>query len=59
MKYVDLGEPTSILDHVYFVVLNENVKQAKVLWITTEACSSQGFLPGLRKNSRNKSHGGT
>ena len=32
MKLVDLGEPTSFLDHVYiWDVLNENVKRTKVL----------------------------
>ena len=33
-KEVKLGEPTSFLDHVYLV--NENVKQANILWTITE-----------------------
>ena len=32
---VDLGEPTSFLDHVFFV-LNENVKWAKKMWTITK-----------------------
>ena len=36
-KEVDLGEPTSFLDHVKFgVALNENVKQAKILFTIIE-----------------------
>ena len=30
-KEVDLGEPTSFLDHVYLGVLKDNVEQAKIL----------------------------
>ena len=37
----------------------ENVRSARILWIVTEVCSNQGFLPGLQKNIRNKSHGET
>ena len=47
MKDVDLGEPTSFLDHVCRVALKENVRLARILWIITEVCSNQGFLPGL------------
>ena len=47
MNDVDLGEPTSFLDHVY---LRENVRLARILWIITEVYSNQGFLPGLQKN---------
>ena len=47
MKDVDLGEPTSSLDHVYLDALKENVTLARILWIMTEVCSNQGFLPGL------------
>ena len=36
---VDLGEPTSFLDHVYLgYALKDNVKQAKILWTNTEPC---------------------
>merc|ERR1712136_252560 len=37
-KEVDLGEPTSFLDHSYLGVLKDNVKQAKILWTITEPC---------------------
>ena len=36
MKEVELGEPTSFLDHFYLVALKENVKQAKILYTNTE-----------------------
>ena len=32
------------------VALKENVRSARILWIITEGCSNQGFLPGLQKN---------
>ena len=57
MKDVDVGEPTSLL--FMWVALKENVRLARILWIITEVCSNQGFLQGLWKNTRNKSHGGT
>ena len=51
MKDVDLGEPTSFHDHVFFWVgIKENGKLARILWTITEVCSNQGFLPGLQKN---------
>ena len=50
VKDVDLGEPTSLFDHVYLVALNENVKQAKVLWTITEICLNPTFLQGLLKS---------
>ena len=57
MKEVDLGEPTSFLDHVYLGCTH--VKSVRILWIFTEVCSNPGFLPGLLKNCQNKSHGET
>ena len=45
IKDGDLGEPTSSIDHVYLVF-----STARILWIITEVCSNQGFLPGLQKN---------
>ena len=44
MKDVDLGEPTSFLDHVYLGVLNENVKPANILWTKIEMCLNQKSL---------------
>ena len=45
MKDVDLGEPTSFLDHVQFgVALKESVKFVRILWQTAEICSNPGFL---------------
>ena len=41
IKDVDLGEPTSFLDHVYLDALNDNAKQAKILWTFTEPCSNR------------------
>ena len=37
LKEVDLGEPTSFLDHIG-VALKENVRQAKILLTITEPC---------------------
>ena len=45
VKEVDLGEPTSFLDNVYLVVLNENVKQAKILWTVMETCLFEFKIP--------------
>ena len=42
-KEVDLGEPTSFLDHEYLAALNDNAKQAKILWTITEPCSNREF----------------
>ena len=51
MKDVDLGEPTSILAHFFGgVVLNENVKQAKILWTITEICLNPKSLLELQKS---------
>ena len=49
-KKVDLGEPTSFLDHVYLGCTQRNVRLARILWIIIEVCSNQGFLPWLQKN---------
>ena len=38
VKEVDLGDPTSFLGHVFWVVLNENAKRAKILWTIREIC---------------------
>ena len=35
-KEVDLGEPTSFLDHVYLVALKENARLARKLWTITK-----------------------
>ena len=32
VKEIDVAEPTSFLDHVYLVALNENAKLARTLW---------------------------
>ena len=50
MKDVELGEPTSFLDHVYLVALNENAKQAKLLKTITEICLKPKFLLELQKS---------
>ena len=52
MKDVDFGEPTSFLDHVFWVALKENVRSARILWIITVVCSNQGFLLEPQKNYR-------
>ena len=52
MKDVDLGEPTSFLDHVFLIVFNENVKQAKILQTIAEICLKPKFLMEPRKNYR-------
>ena len=51
MKDVDLGEPTSFLDHAYFgVALRENVKYARKLWMITKVCLNPEFLLVLQKS---------
>ena len=35
---VDLGDPTSFFDHVYMGCIQDNAKQAKILWTITEPC---------------------
>ena len=50
-KEVDLCEPTSFLDNVFFwVALNENAKRAKILWTTTEICLNLGSLPEQKQS---------
>ena len=51
-KDVDLGEPTSFLDHVLFRLHSKNDRLARILWIITDVCSNQGYLPGLWKNNK-------
>ena len=48
---VDLEEPTSFLDHVHLGALNDNAKQAKILWTITEPCSNREFPRGEQKNA--------
>ena len=49
-KEVDLGEPTSFLDHVPWDVLKDNVKEAKILLTITEPCLICEFPRGALKN---------
>ena len=48
-KEVDLGEPTSFLDHVYLVALKENAKRAKILWTITETCFESRISAGAKE----------
>ena len=57
MKDVDLGEPTSFLDHAYLGCTQREcqiskgiLKSVMILWQTTEICSNHGFLPELWQN---------
>ena len=52
MEYVDLGEPTSFLDHENLGCTKESVKEATILWQIKEICSNPGFLLEPRKNYR-------
>ena len=52
MEDVDLGEPTSFLDHVYLVALKDNVKIVRILVQTTEIGSNPGFLLESEKKYR-------
>ena len=45
MKDVDLGEPTSFLDHE-----NLGCIEAKILWTITEPCSNREFQREEQKN---------
>ena len=38
MEEVDLGEPTSFLDHVYLGCIQREFKQAEILWTMKEIC---------------------
>ena len=40
---VDLGEPTSFLIMKTWAALEDNAKQAKILWTITEPCSNREF----------------
>ena len=51
MEDVDLGEPTSFLDHVYLgCTQRENVRLARILWGITKVCLNLGFLLVLWKD---------
>ena len=47
-KEVDLGEPTSFLDHVYLgcTQIKDNAIYAKILWTITEPCLNREFPRG-------------
>ena len=57
MKDVDLGEPTSFVDHICLVVLNWNVKQAKILWTVTGICLNPKSLLELQKSNHSEKLG--
>ena len=42
-KEVDLGEPTSFLDHVYLGCIQKQCEISKILWTITEPCSNREF----------------
>ena len=42
-KEVDLGEPTSFLDHVYFGCTQRNCETMKILWTITGPCLNREF----------------
>ena len=51
MKDVDLGEPTSCLDHVYFGCTPRECQISKdIADNNKKVCSNQGFLLGLLKS---------
>ena len=43
-KEVDLGEPTSFLDHVHFGCIQRQCEMRKILWTISEPCSNREFL---------------
>ena len=45
-KEVDLGEPTSFLDHVYLGCTQRQCEISKILWTITEPCSNREFPRG-------------
>ena len=49
-KEVDLGEPTSFLDHVYLGCTQRQCEKAKILWTTTEPCLNREFPREELKN---------
>ena len=50
MKDVDLGEPTSFLDHVYLGCTQRECKTSKDFVTITGICLNPGFQPELNKN---------
>ena len=50
IKEVDLGEPTSFFDHVFWVAFKESVRLVKIFWQATEIRSNPGFLLEPEKN---------
>ena len=42
-KEVDLGEPTSFLDHVYLGCTQRQCEKIKILWTITEPCLNHEF----------------
>ena len=50
IQEADLGEPTSFLDPVYLVALNENTKLAGKSLTITKICSNPGFPRGELRN---------
>ena len=49
MKDVDLGEPTSFFDHVYFGCTQRECKTSKILWTIAEICLNPGCQLEVQK----------
>ena len=49
-KEVDLGEPTSFLDHVYLGCTQRQCQISKDIVTITEPCSNREFLRGEQRN---------
>ena len=49
-KEVDLGEPTSFLDHVYLGCTQRQCEKAKILWTISEPRWNREFQRGEQKN---------
>ena len=49
-KEVDLGEPTSFLDPVFFGCTQRQCEKANILWTIKEPCSNRDFPRGELKN---------
>ena len=49
-KEVDVGEPTSFIDHVHLGCTQDNAKQAKKLLTITESCLNPDFPEEQPKN---------
>ena len=45
-----LGNQNDFLTIFIWVALKDNVRLARILWITSEVCSNQGFRPGQWEN---------